>query len=197
MGSRKQPWLRWYTDVLHNPKVHRLGRGPEFWTWTMLLCAYRENGDCLPSIDDLAFSLRTPKNTLLKHIETIIRAGLLDRTTEGLKPHNWDERQFTSDTSKERTKQWRDRHKKRPSDVTGDAHVTSQARHQHRHSDAHVTAQDTESDTENRNTQYPRSERDPPHRGSLSPESRGSRTPRETKPDRPKVVWPKLGEGPE
>jgi uncharacterized protein YdaU (DUF1376 family) len=50
---------------------------------------------------------------------------------------------------------------------------------------------------QSRNTQYSESERDPPHRGSLSPESRGSRTPRETKPDRPKVVWPKLGEEPQ
>lgn len=177
MAARKQPWLRWYTDVMHNPKVHRLGRGAEFWTWTMLLCAYRENGDKLPSIDDLAFTLRTPKNTLLKHIETIIRVGLLDRTTDGLKPHNWDERQFKSDSAKERTKEWRERHKKRPRDVTSDDHVTSQ---------------DTESDTEQRNTQNRGSERAPPHRGALSPEQGSNKTKRES----PRVVWPKLGEEP-
>ena len=193
MANRPQPWLRWYTDVLHNPKVHRLGRGAEFWTWTMLLCAYRENGDKLPPIDDLAFTLRTPKNTLLKHIETIVRVGLLDRTTDGLKPHNWEERQFTSDSSKERTKQWRDRHKKRASDVTSDADVTSHRSHQHRHSDVQVTAQETEY----RNTQNRGSERDPPHRGSLSPQAGGSRTPREPARQRPVVVYPKLGEGPE
>lgn len=195
MAARKQPWLRWYTDVMHNPKVHRLGRGAEFWTWTMLLCAYRENGDKLPSIDDLSFTLRTPKNTLLKHIETIVRVGLLDRTTDGLKPHNWDERQFTSDSSKERTKQWRERHKKQPSDATSDAHVTSHRSHQQRHSDAQVTAQDTESDTEFRNTKILTPERDPPHRGSLSPDLTPKVQPRETR-QRPAVVWPKLGEEP-
>jgi uncharacterized protein YdaU (DUF1376 family) len=47
-----------------------------------------------------------------------------------------------------------------------------------------------------RNTQNLGSEREPLTGGSLSPDTTSGRKPRETKPDRPKVVWPKLGEEP-
>ncbi len=149
MSARKQPWLRWYTDVLHNPKVHRLGK-PEYWTWTMMLAAFRANDDVMPPLADLAFLLRMPEKTLAKHIETITAVGLFDRTEDGIRPHNWDDRQFLSDTSRERTRAYRERHKQQPNSVTSDGDVTSHARHAERHSDGVVTAQesDTESDTE-------------------------------------------------
>lgn len=141
MSARKQPWLRWYTDVLHNPKVHRLPLA-EYKTWTLILAAFRENGDSMPALADLAFLLRLPEKTLARHIEALITNGLIDRNGDVLTPHNWGDRQFTSDTSKERTKAYRERHKMRASDVD----VTSQTSH----CDGEVTAQEaeTESDTE-------------------------------------------------
>lgn len=141
MSRQEQPWLRWYTDVLHNPKVHRLGKH-EFWTWTMMLAAYRANRDVMPSLADLAFLLRMPAATLERHIRTITDVGLFDVEDGDVTPHNWDERQFISDTSKARTAAYRDRHKKRHSDVTGDDVVTSQARHSDGGSDDVVTGQE-------------------------------------------------------
>ena len=48
-----RPWLRLYTDVLHNAKAHRLNDA-EYRTWIGLLAAFRANDDVMPSNADLA-----------------------------------------------------------------------------------------------------------------------------------------------
>jgi hypothetical protein len=103
--------------------------------------ASRNNG-ALPLHEDLAFSLRMDEETLDEQVGELAKRGLLDRTDDGLfAPHNWDKRQFNSDTSAERTRLYRERHKHKDGtpdgDGGGDVTVT-----------VDVTPPDTDTDTE-------------------------------------------------
>lgn len=117
-------WFRFYDEVLDDHKVQSLS--PElFKAWVNLLCVASRNDGVLPSIDKLAFSLRVSAHEMQSRIDELVLAGLLDiRTDSKLEPHNWPNRQFTSDTSVERTRKYRERLKKKPCDVTVTAKVT-------------------------------------------------------------------------
>lgn len=131
-------WFRFYNDVINDPKVQLLPKALR-WSWVELLCLASKSDGVLPPIEQIAFSARASINDAQSDIDALILAGLIDITPNGkLVPHNWAERQFASDSSRERTRNYRDRLKKRSSD----ADVTS-----------HVTAQDPdpESDTDNNN----------------------------------------------
>lgn len=137
-------WFRLYTDVLDDPKVQKL---PPvlFKTWVNLLClAGRHNGS-LPDIEDIAFSLRLDDETCRAHICDLVERGLID-AGEGLRPHNWDGRQFKSDqdeTAAERQRRKRERDKAETSPRDTAEHVTR---------DTPVTSRppdtDTDTDTE-------------------------------------------------
>lgn len=133
----KNQWFRFYNDALNNPKVQKLSP-VLFKTWVNLLCVACDCDGILPSIEDVAFSLRLDIKTLNKHLKELMLCGLIDETEQGLQPHNWDDRQFKSDTSKERTKKYRERLKTRKGDAISDNVVTS-----------HVTPQEqSRTDTE-------------------------------------------------
>jgi len=135
-GRKALPWFRFYTEALNDPKVQMLP--PHlFKAWVNLLCVAGSNDGKLPSIDDIAFTLRLSVESAREAVDELILAGLLDMShvTKIVSPHNWKERQFKSDTSAERTRKWRKNKKEKIStcDVT---------------SDVAVTPSDTESDTE-------------------------------------------------
>src|SRR5262249_51655643 len=123
-------WLRLYTDLLNDPKVQRLA--PEhFKGWVNLFCLAKERDGLLPEIPTIACPLRIPHSQASELIEALQSAGLLDRHSDGLTPHNWEGRQYDSDGSAERMR--RHRQKKRDAKVTnGDGHsdvtVTAQSR---------------------------------------------------------------------
>jgi DNA-binding transcriptional ArsR family regulator len=89
-----------------------------------LLCIASKNDGVLPAIEDAAFILRESVGTVKKHLSALTEAGLLDASEQGLEPHNWQERQFKSDTSKERTRAYRERLKGVTSDKSVTSHVT-------------------------------------------------------------------------
>lgn len=90
-------WFRLYTDILHDAKVQLLA--PEqFKGWVNLLCLAKENDGLLPSLRDIAFNLRMLEADAKRLVEELAEQGLLDQTEDGLQPHNWDERQFLSDS---------------------------------------------------------------------------------------------------
>jgi predicted transcriptional regulator len=106
-------WFRFYVEALNDPKVQRLEPNL-FRTWVNILCVARENDGDLPKLEDLAFRLRIDKTDAQRAVESLIERGLLDRQPSGgLRPHNWDERQYQSDTSTSRVKRFRQRSMKR------------------------------------------------------------------------------------
>jgi len=93
-----------YTSVVNDPKVQRLSP-ILFKGWVNLLCIAGENNGQLPGVSDLAFTLRTTERKVQELIKSLSSHGLI---VDG-KPHNWDSRQFQSDSSTERVKRFRER----------------------------------------------------------------------------------------
>jgi hypothetical protein len=147
MSRREQPWLRLYTNILENPKVQRL-RPDVFRAWVNLLALYKRSDEVMPPIDEIAFSLRSSEKDVRKWLAELVKVGLLDETSDGLVPHNWDDRQFNSDTSKERQRAYRERLKARNGDAQSDAVVTSLNGRSDVTVTAVVTTQDTDTDTD-------------------------------------------------
>jgi hypothetical protein len=101
-------WLRLYTSVVNDPKLQRLP-AETFRSVINMWCIAADHDGVLPSEDDIAFILRKPLAKVQALLIDLIRLGLIDDTETGLKPHNWDERQFKSDVSTARVKQFRER----------------------------------------------------------------------------------------
>lgn len=109
-------WFRFYDTALDDPKVQRLPAAL-FKTWVNLLCVASRNDGRLP-VADLAFSLRLDDDTCAEHVARLKDAGLIDEADGELSPHNWNGRQFTSDSSAERVKKHRDKKRNADSNVT-------------------------------------------------------------------------------
>jgi hypothetical protein len=108
-------WFRMYSDVLDDPKVQKLS--PElFKAWVNLLCLASRNDGVLPPLEDIAFALRMSQDVTVTVTAELVTRGLLDEC-DGLSPHNWNERQFKSDTPEsaaERKRKQRAREKQPP-----------------------------------------------------------------------------------
>lgn len=111
-------WFRFYNTALNNPKVQKLS-GDLFKTWINILCVTSQC-DGIPNVTELSFYLRVTESECQIAVDELIKAGLLHAAKEGFIPHDWEEMQYKSDTSSDRTKRWRDRHK----NVTVTSHVT-------------------------------------------------------------------------
>ncbi len=130
-------WFRYYDNAMHDPKLLRLSDAT-FRAWMTLLCFASKNNGILPSAADIAVELRCKPALVASWITELAGAALLDKTGDGYMPHNWNERQYKSDSSAERMK----RHRDRKSDVTN------------KKSDVTVTVQNrTETDTETEQSQ--------------------------------------------
>lgn len=99
-------WWRAHDECVDDPKLLLLSDRTHR-AWFNLLCLASANGGTLPAMKVMEVKLRmkAPK------IEAIIRelkdAVLIDETETGLRPHNWDGRQYKSDVSTERVKRFR------------------------------------------------------------------------------------------
>lgn len=118
-------WFRMHDEILDNPKVQRL---PPvlFKAWVNLLCLASRGGGILPSIDDIAFALRSDVDTVSTWLDDLKARRLIDEQTDGLSPHDWNARQFKSDqdaTAAER--QARKRARDKEESVTRDMSVMS------------------------------------------------------------------------
>lgn len=123
------PWFRLYSEAVDDEKL-RLLAFEDRWHFIALLCC-KNNG----VLDEPQSSLMRRKVAVklgldLRELGEVARrlseVGLVNEDT--LQPLAWDDRQFKSDTSKQRTKEYRDRLKS--------------------HRDVTVTAQDTHTDTD-------------------------------------------------
>ncbi|MGY3535391.1 hypothetical protein [Bradyrhizobium sp. USDA 4452] len=141
-GGVSNPWFRMYGDVINDPKVMRLPEAMR-WHWVSLLCVASRHKGKLPPAADVAFELRTTPQRVAALVLELVTAGLLDKLPDGtFAPHNWEGRQYKSDSSTERVREHRDR-KKRDADVTGnvssDVTVTDQNRAEQKQSRAEQT----------------------------------------------------------
>ncbi len=99
-------WLRLYTEVLDHPKLQRLP-GDLFKFWVNLLCLARLHNGVLPSIEDIAFRLRCSDQQATDWMMQLIERKLLDKTSEGVRAHDWDQYQYDSDSSTQRSRKHR------------------------------------------------------------------------------------------
>jgi len=100
-------WFRLYDDVINDPKLLKLPESLR-WAWVALLCVASKNGGHLPPVDDVALLLRVPEAKAGEYITKLVKAKLIDNENGVFVPHNWEGRQFKSDTSNDRVKRHRD-----------------------------------------------------------------------------------------
>jgi hypothetical protein len=112
-------WFRYYDEAINDPKILKLS-DEQFRFWVGILCVASKSDGALPSHDDIAIHLRMKVEKVRRHFATLIAAELIDEIEGGFEPHNWNARQYKSDTSNERVK----RHRKRKCNVTSTVTVT-------------------------------------------------------------------------
>lgn len=126
-------WWRTYDEAVDDPKLQLLP-APLFKAWFNLMCIASANGGKLPAAAAIAFKLRTTETKVKQIIAELVERHLLDERDGGYAPHNWGDRQYTSDSSAAlRQRRYRERHRNATGD--GDSNVT-------------VTVQDTDTDTD-------------------------------------------------
>lgn len=99
-------WFRLYDDAINDPKVLRLPEASR-WQWVAMLCVASKHDGTLPQLSDIALLLRMPTRKAAATLARLREAGLVDETDKGLVPHNWEGRQYKSDTSTERVRKHR------------------------------------------------------------------------------------------
>lgn len=100
-------WLRLYVNLLNKRKVQELS--PDlFKAWINLLLIARQHDEgFLPTATDIAFKLHVDDEVAEGWLLALIHHDLIDDTPEGLRPHDWDEYQFDSDSSTSRVHKYR------------------------------------------------------------------------------------------
>jgi len=101
-------WFRFYTNALDNPKVQRLSP-LLFKVWVNLLCIARLNGGVIPPSETISFRLRMTDKALGDSIDKLIEKRLIDITSKGMQPHDWEGHQYESDSCTERVRRFRER----------------------------------------------------------------------------------------
>lgn len=137
-NTKAMSWFRFYNEAIDDEKL-RLLAFEDRWHFTALLCC--KSKGLLDSATDspelksrkIALKLGLSTRELDEVARRLAEVGLVDRDT--LQPLAWDKRQFQTDTSAERTRQYRERQKKASDKVK-------------RHGDVTVTVQETETETE-------------------------------------------------
>lgn len=131
------PWFRMYAEAVDDDKL-RLLAFEDRWHYVAILCLKTQG--TLDKQEHLDRRVAVKLGLGLREADEVRRrlmeVGLID---ENWQPIKWDERQYRSDTSRERTKAYRERMK--------------------RHCDVTVTAQDTDTDTD---TEKPKPPPTPP-----------------------------------
>lgn len=90
-------WFRFYDEALDDPKVQML-RPELFKAWVNLLCLASKREGVLPSDEEIAFALRVSTKDASGFLNELVDRGLIDDDNESTRPHNWNSRQFKSDT---------------------------------------------------------------------------------------------------
>lgn len=103
-------WFRFYTSALNDPKVQRLPPAL-FKTWVNILCVASEENGSLPPVEELAVKLRLRPDRCQSAVSKLTVRRLLDVKDGDSVVHNWKARQFISDVSTQRVRDYRKRSK--------------------------------------------------------------------------------------
>lgn len=103
-------WFRFYAEALNDRKVQSLP-SDLFKSWVNILCLYCNEGTAL-DLSSIAFALRTGDSKTEAIVDDLLNRGLLDDTAAGLVPHNWNNRQYKSETSGDRVAKYRENRRK-------------------------------------------------------------------------------------
>lgn len=99
-------WLRLYTDVLDKHKVQTLP-GELFKAWINFLLIARQHEGLLPPLREIAFRLHVDDDIAEGWLLSLTHRRLIDETPDGFRPHDWEQYQYDSDSSKERVRKFR------------------------------------------------------------------------------------------
>lgn len=109
--KKKMQWFRMYVDMLNSAKVQIL-EPKTFKAWVNILCIVSNNDGVLPeTLHETAFLLRVTEDELNVIIEELLYNGLLEEDDGIYSPHNWNDRQYKSDSSYERVRKYREKRK--------------------------------------------------------------------------------------
>jgi hypothetical protein len=91
-------WFRFYSGVVDDPKAQMLT--PEmFKHWVNVLCIAAQHDGELPAISVTSFTLRMSEAKVAAVLTKLHSLELLDKTEKSFKPHNWDRRQYKTDSA--------------------------------------------------------------------------------------------------
>lgn len=99
-------WWRAYDEAVDDPKLLLLSDRAHR-AWFNLMCLASIGEGRLPERKVIELKLRLPPAKAQAVLKELIDAGLIDEDETGLKPHNWNGRQYKSDVSTERVKRFR------------------------------------------------------------------------------------------
>lgn len=121
-------WIRLYTDLPNSAKIQRL---PDHLFRFLINCwclTGSSKDDCLPSTEEICFSLRIDPGICQAYIDHLLEQNILTKRQGSGKitPKNWDDRQFLSDSAADRMRKYRERIKKNTPLRNGYAQVTAQ-----------------------------------------------------------------------
>lgn len=117
------PWFRYYNGALNSPRVQALDPF-YFKAWVNLLCVTSLcDGRIVTS--DVPFRLRVTTDQAEEVLHMLEAADLLVNYGDHYIPKDWDIRQYKSDTSAGRTRDYRERKKAAKGDVTVTPKVTA------------------------------------------------------------------------
>ena len=160
MAPKPKPWFRFYTEALSDRKLRRL-RPEHRWLWVAVLGTARMSrtpgalyvGELDPmSAEDLADIAALPVKDVRSGMAAFVESGMLNVDPQGAwVVARWNDRQFESDLSTERTQKHRS--KERSIDVPGT--VIEQPKEQPQKTE-------TEADTETEKTPLPLVLAEPP-----------------------------------
>lgn len=107
------PWFRFYDEVVDDPKVQKL---PDrlFKSWVNFMCIANKNTSnrgALPPIDDVAYRLHCTTSKAESVLAELVKAGLFEWRDGVAYCHNWNNRQFQSDSSTARVHKFRQAHR--------------------------------------------------------------------------------------
>ncbi len=123
-------WFRFYTEVVDDPKIHRLSDVLHRF-WINCLCLAGRNGGVLPAVDDIAFHIRKPAAKVALMMRELVTLELLEEVSpEKLKPHNWSNRQYEGESSSSRVRHFRERRMKQRETVSETLHETDETLHE-------------------------------------------------------------------
>jgi hypothetical protein len=112
--STEHWWVKLSNDIPNNPKIVELS-DKLYRTWTYVLFAASKNDGFLPPLKRLAIFHRLSEKETLSRVNELIKAQLIDKVGDALRPHNWDKWQkkmgAKDPKATERQRRWREKEK--------------------------------------------------------------------------------------